>query len=98
MKPPTGLPKELREKFESIDVISAPGESFNPSGGRRYMFAWNRGSRWIVAIEAGGGAYTQRVFAYELSKDGKSAHEIKTEFADVSSGAVCTTAARIAKE
>jgi hypothetical protein len=74
---PSGLPPALRDKMGNIAL---PGEPFNeidiyvrgqPS--RRYIFVWNIGARWIVAIEQGGIALRSVIFAYDLGKDGKTA-------------------------
>ena len=59
--------------------LSPPGGPFNAidvMDGRpheRVMFAWHSGSRWAVAIEQGGFAYYNRVFAFDLSTEPENA-------------------------
>jgi hypothetical protein len=74
---PAGLPAVLRDKMGNVAM---PGEPFNRIDiyvkglpGRRYMFVWNIGARWIVATEVGGIAIHAAVSTYDLGKDGKTA-------------------------
>jgi hypothetical protein len=77
---PSGLPPALRDKMGNIAL---PGQPFNAidvyvkgQPNRRYIFVWNIGTRWIVAMEIGGIALRSAVFAYDLGKDGKTARLI----------------------
>ena len=73
---PSGLPVALRDK---MGKIALPGEPFNAidiyvreQPNRRYIFVWNIGTRWIIAMEIGGIALRSAVFVYDLGKDGKT--------------------------
>jgi hypothetical protein len=73
---PSGVPPALRDVMGNIAL---PGEPFDTTDVyvkghkyRRYMFAWNFGTRWIVAIEQGGFALRSIIFVYRISKDGKT--------------------------
>ncbi len=108
---PSGLPRALQDAMkwksppeiskdaqDAENRISLPGEYFNASFGRRYIFAWSRGANWIVAIEQGGGIYSQGIDFYSLSADGKTASLIKEQFVDERNETVCTRAAKMAGE
>jgi len=72
---PSGLPPALRdemrdtalpgEPFDSIDVY-VKGHKHS-----RFLFVWNIGTRWIVAVERGGIALRSNVYVYNLGKDDK---------------------------
>jgi hypothetical protein len=72
---PDGVPEGLRSK---LGTIAAPGGQFDATDivmtgiSRRYIFAWHRGNRWIVAIEQGGRGYNNPIMAYDLSEDGQA--------------------------
>jgi hypothetical protein len=75
---PSGLPPALRHALPGD--IALPGEPFDSTDvyvkgnkHRRYIFVWNIGSRWIVAMEQGGIALRAAIFTYDLGKDGKAA-------------------------
>jgi hypothetical protein len=60
--------------------VALPGEPFDSTDvyvkgrkHRRYIFVWNIGTRWIVALEQGGIALRAAIFAYDLGRDGKAA-------------------------
>lgn len=81
--------------------IAAPGERFNPTDvlttdlpQSRMIFVWSRGSRWIVAMERGGIAYTTPVYAYDLNGYGFEARLVKTE-AYPARDTICATAYRL---
>jgi hypothetical protein len=70
------LPPALRD---AIGDIALPGEPFDSTDvyvkghkHRRYIFVWNAGAKWIVAMEQGGIALFSTVSVYQLSKDGKT--------------------------
>jgi hypothetical protein len=69
---PSGLPTALRralpgEPFDSTDVYVRGNKH------RRYIFVWNIGTWWIVAMEQGGIALRAAIFTYDIGKDGKAA-------------------------
>ena len=79
---PSGLPPPLRKALP--DDIALPGEPFDSTDvyvkghkHRRYMFVWNIGNRWIVAMEQGGIALRAEIFTYNLGKDDKTAVRIE---------------------
>ncbi len=82
---PSGLPSALSDALP--DDIALPGEPFDTTDvyvmghkHRRYLFVWNIGSRWIVAMEIGGIGIRAEVSTYELGKDGKTATLIENRF------------------
>ena len=75
---PSGLPTALRRALPGD--IALPGEPFDSTDvyvkenkHRRYIFVWNIGTWWIVAMEQGGIALRAAIFTYDLGKDGKAA-------------------------
>jgi hypothetical protein len=75
---PSGLPTALRHALPGD--IALPGEPFDSTDvyvkgnkHRRYIFVWNIGTQWIVAMEQGGIALRAAIFTYDLGKDGKAA-------------------------
>jgi hypothetical protein len=95
---PSGVPPALRGVMGNIAL---PGEPFDSSdvyvkGHKysRYIFAWNVGTRWIVATEQGGIALRLVIFVYRLGKDGKTAALIDKRVAFTNS--VCETATKLA--
>jgi len=75
---PSGLPTALRQALPGD--IALPGEPFDSTDvyvkgrkHRRYIFVWNIGTQWIVAMEQGGIALRAAIFIYDLGKDGKAA-------------------------
>ena len=75
---PSGLPTALRHALPSD--IALPGEPFDSTDvyvkgnkHRRYIFVWNIGTQWIVAMEQGGIALRAAILTYDLGKDGKAA-------------------------
>ncbi len=100
--PPEELPPALgRALHEKLGNIALPGGPFTagdvgPTGqNHRYIFVWRVGTRWIVAIEQGGIAYSDPIFVYELSKDGKTASLVKTRVAIPQT--VCSIATQLAQ-
>src|SRR4051812_17711635 len=74
---PSGLPPALHD---AMGNIALPGEPFDSSDVyvkghryRRYIFVWNVGAQWIVAIEQGGITLRSAIFVYRLGKDAKTA-------------------------
>jgi hypothetical protein len=60
--------------------IALPGQPFNAidvyvkgQPNRRYIFVWNIGTKWVVAMEIGGIALRSAVLVYDLGKDRKTA-------------------------
>ncbi len=75
---PSGLPTALRRALPGD--IALPGEPFDSTDvyvkgnkHRRYIFVWNIGTWWIVAMEHGGIALRAAIFTYDLGKNGKAA-------------------------
>ena len=75
---PSGLPTALRHALPGD--IALPGEPFDSTDvyvkgrkHRQYIFVWNIGTQWIVAMEQGGIALRAAIFTYDLGKDGKAA-------------------------
>ena len=97
---PSGLPPALRAALP--DDIALPGEPFDSTDvyvkghkHRRYIFVWNIGNRWIVAMEQGGIALRAAIFTYDLGKDGKTAVLIDKRFTFPNS--VCAAATKLAE-
>ena len=74
---PSGLPPALRDQMGDIAL---PGQPFNAidvyvkgEPNRRYIFVWNIGVKWIVAVEQGGIALRSAVYVYNVGNDGKTA-------------------------
>ena len=96
---PSGLPPALRDALPGD--IALPGEPFDTTDvyvmghkHRRYLFVWNIGSRWIVAMEIGGIGIRAEVSTYELGKDGKTATLMENRFTIPVS--VCAAATKLA--
>jgi hypothetical protein len=99
---PEELPPALEHALhEKLGSIALPGGQFTagdvgPTGqNHRYIFVWRVATRWIVAIEQGGIAYSNPIFVYELSKDGKTASLLKTRVAIPQT--VCSIATQLAQ-
>lgn len=95
---PSGLPAALSDKMGDVAL---PGEPFNAIDvyikgvpNRRYLYVWNTGNRWVVAMEQGGIALRARVVVYDLSQDGKTATLIDNRM--TSRGSVCAVATKMA--
>ena len=93
---PAGVRKALMEKTGDI---APPGQPFNVTdvvqGGKplpfsRGIFVWNRGTRWVVATEHGGIAYSDPVYAFGVAANGKGIHLIAEKTA--APRTVCATA------
>jgi hypothetical protein len=95
---PDGVPEGLRSK---LGTIAAPGGQFDATDvvmtgiSRRYIFAWHRGNRWIVAIEQGGRGYDDPIMAYDLSDDG---HASLVQRKSSAPQLVCSDANALSKE
>jgi hypothetical protein len=72
-----GLPVALKKIFEGTvlrgDRSFCGGDGCTPS---RFLFAWRRGGRWLIATEFGGIFYNQSFEMYQVNSDGESASEI----------------------
>ena len=97
---PSGLPGILRDR---IGDVALPGEPFDSTDvyakghkHRRYIFVWNIGSRWIVAMEQGGITLRAAIFAYDLGKDGKGAVLIEESIAFPESA--CASATKLVEK
>ena len=96
---PSGLLPALRKALPGD--IALPGEPFDSTDvyvkghkHRRYIFVWNIGSRWIVAMEQGGIALRAAIFVYDLGKNGKTAALIDQRITFPES--VCAAATKLA--
>jgi hypothetical protein len=98
---PSGLPTALRhalpgdiallgEPFDSTDVYVKGNKH------RRYIFVWNIGTRWIVAMEQGGIALRAAIFSYDLGKEGKAAVLIEKSLTFPESA--CASATKLVQE
>jgi len=94
---PSGFATTLRDKTGNVAL---PGEPFNViddyvkgQPNRRCIFAWNIGSRWIVATEVGGIALRAAVSMYDLGKDGKTVAVLDNRM--TSPTCACATPARL---
>jgi hypothetical protein len=73
---PEDVPEALQAK---LGKIALPGAQFDATDivitgiNRRYIFAWQKGNRWIVATEHGGIGYNDPILIYDMSADGKVA-------------------------
>src|SRR5579863_6267398 len=95
---PSGLPSSFRDALPGD--IALPDEQFDTTdvyvkghNHRRYIFVWNIGNRWIVAMEQGGIALRAAIFTYDLGKDGKTAVLIERRITFPHS--VCATATKL---
>ena len=95
---PSGLPPALRVALPGD--IALPGEPFDATDvyvkghkHRRYIFVWNIGTRWIVAMEQGGIALRAAIFTYELGKDNKTVTLIEQRITFPNS--VCAAASKL---
>jgi hypothetical protein len=83
--------------------IALPGEPFDATdvyvkghNHRRYMFVWNIGTLWIVAMEQGGIALRAAIFTYDLGKDDKTATLIENRITFPES--VCGAATKLVEK
>lgn len=73
---PAGL---LAAVKKDLGDLAAPGEAFDATDvvktgrSRRLIFAWNQGTRWVLATEHGGRGYNNPILAYDVSADGAKA-------------------------
>jgi len=96
---PAGLPPALRD---ALSDVALPGEPFDSTDvyvrghkHRRYIFVWNIGSQWIVAIEQGGIALRSAIYVYDLGNNGKTSTLIDTRIGLLNN--VCTAASKLVK-
>jgi hypothetical protein len=85
---PSGIaPAVLKALHDKIGDIALPGQPFDATDtettgkSRRFIFVWHTGSKWIVATEHGGRGYSDPIFLYNLSDDGKTASRVGTRLA-----------------
>lgn len=96
---PGGLPPALRKEFGDIAL---PNQDFDATDveltGRnvRFIFVWNKGSKWLVATEHGGIGYYDLISAYDLSKDFQTASKIADE--DAFPPTVCRQSQNLVKK
>ena len=97
----SGLPPALRKALP--DGIALPGEPFDATDvyvmghkHRRFIFVWNIGSRWIVAMEQGGIAPRAAIFTYDFGKDSKTATLIDKRI--IFPESVCADATKLAED
>lgn len=78
---------EVASPFEDFaeGCIAEPGKLR-----QRLLFVWKVGSRWVVATERGGYAYSNPVLAYELTNEDETASLVEQE--DAFPQTVCATA------
>ena len=73
---PPALARALKDH---IGVLAAPRIQFDTTDivvtgvSHRLIFVWSIGRRWVVATEQGGIFYSDRLYAYDLGQDGRSA-------------------------
>jgi len=94
---PSGLPPALKDL---LGDVAMPGEPFDSTDvylrghkHRRYIFVWNRGTRWTVAMEQGGIALLSAIYVYELGKEGKKATLVQERTGLLNE--VCTAATKL---
>lgn len=73
-------------KFDATDLL-VTGKN------RRLIFIWSLNNRWVVATEHGGIGYSDPIFAFEMSQDGREAIFLQERVAYPDS--VCSTASRL---
>lgn len=78
-------PKDIPESVltvlkKRIGNVSLPGDPFNPGDvvqkgvpSNRVMFAWNRGTRYLIATERGGRGLYVDIFVYDLDPKSNTA-------------------------
>jgi len=98
---PSGLPPPLLHALP--DDIALPGGPFDSTDvfvkghkHRRYIFVWNIGDRWIVAVEQGGIALRAGIYTYDLGKDDKTAVRIDESITFPES--VCAAATKLVEK
>ncbi len=99
------VPAAIRKALaEQTGDMALPGQPFNVGDVaqsvngktlpfRRGLFAWNRGTRWVIATEHGGRGYNDPVYAFDAGGDGKRVKLVgsKTAFPKT----VCAAAAAL---
>jgi hypothetical protein len=99
---PDEMPEALRKTMNaSLGKIALPGAKFDATDvimygvGARYILAWKRGDKWLVATERGGIGYSDPMFLYRLQADGGvTLLETRVAFPPT----VCTTAWRMIRD
>jgi hypothetical protein len=92
-------PSLVRALTERIGEVVPAGTEFDATDvvvtgkHRRLIFIWNLSNRWIVATEHGGVGYTDPIFAFDLSQDGRQAMFVQERVAFPDS--VCSTASSL---
>ena len=73
---PAPLYSALREKVGDIQDRGGPfdvSDVMVTGHFRRFIFAWQREDRWVLATERGGISYSEPVFSYDLPLGGERA-------------------------
>ena len=77
---PNEIPEAVLRALKGHDAISPPGGAFNATDvveegvpDRRVLFAWNRGTRYLIATEQGGRSHTYPIFVYEVDQKNNTA-------------------------
>jgi len=76
---PMGIMKALHDKTGDMAM---PGQPFNATDvgqiangkavpSSRGLFAWSRGTRWVIATEHGGRGYNDPIYVFDVAADGK---------------------------
>ena len=79
---PASLIHALRDGVGDVVPVGAPFDATDVvqiGKSRRLIFIWNRGTRWVVAIEHGGIVYNHEAFAFDIDRQGEAKpvrHEI----------------------
>lgn len=77
---PGGIPAALLKALrEHVGDIASPGEKFDSTDvvvtgrNRRLIFAWNLGTRYVIATEHGAIGYNDPILVYEVDPQGRTA-------------------------
>ena len=83
---PDGVPSAVNRALQAkLGKIALPGQEFDATDvvgtgiSRRFIFAWNSGSKWLVATEHGGRGYNDPIFLFDLSQNGEDVSLLKTQ-------------------
>jgi hypothetical protein len=84
---------------ERVGEVVPAGEMFDSADVRvtgknlRLIFIWNLGTRWVVAIEHGGWAQNNLVFAFEIREHDHKA--VLVQGSEAIPGSLCATGSRL---
>ena len=90
---PVALRDAIRQNLGELVPPNSPFDSTDVATtghNRRLIFIWARGHRWVVASERGGRGYSDPIFAFEVSANGRQAALIAERTANPNS--VCSMA------